>query len=105
MWDKGRYVWWFGDFCYWIFLRYGVRPVQLLGVTAVLLIIGTIFFSQPHAIQAKDKKEIVPPISTRDAFEFSLRQFLPVEIPLGENWVPSSEGICTKLGILIRPTT
>lgn len=105
-WRSRRYMAWFGDLGYFLFLRYGVRPFQLLVLALLLLVVGTLFFSQPHAVAAKDKKETAPAaLSGRDAFELSLHQFLPVEIPLGEQWIPSNEGIYSKPGLWIRPST
>lgn len=105
-WRKRRYMAWFGDFFYFIFLHYGVRPWQLLVLAIILLVAGTLFFSQPHAASAKEKKEVAPnELPARDAFELSFHQFLPVDIPFGDQWIPSREGIDSKPGILIRPST
>lgn len=105
-WGKRRYMAWFGDFAYFVFLHYGVRPWQLLVLAIILLVTGTLFFSQPHAVSAKEKKEVAPNVlPARDAFELSFHQFLPVDIPLGDQWVPAREGIDSKPGILIRPST
>ena len=105
-WRKHRYMAWFGDFIYFVFLHYGVRPWQLLVLAVILLIAGTLFFSQPHAASAKEKKEVTKDVLlVRDAFELSFHQFLPVDIPLGDQWVPAHEGIDSKPGILIRPST
>jgi uncharacterized protein YjbI with pentapeptide repeats len=105
-WRKRRPLAWLVDASYFVFLRYGVRPWQLLILSAGLLFLGTLFFSQPHTVMAKKEKEIAPAVlPRRDAFELSLHQFLPVEIPLGEQWGPDHEGIDSKPGFLIRPTT
>jgi len=105
-WRKRRYMAWFGDFFYFIFLHYGVRPWQLPALAIILLVAGTLFFSQPHAASAKEKKEVAPnELPARDAFELSFHQFLPVDIPFGDQWIPSREGIDSKPGILIRPST
>jgi pentapeptide repeat protein len=105
-WRNRRYMAGLSNAAYLIFLRYGVRPWQLLVIAALLLAYGTLFFSQPHAVAAK-KEKTAPPVvlKWREAFELSVHQFLPVETPLGEQWVPADEGIDSKLGFLIKPTT
>ncbi|HEX4602904.1 MAG TPA: pentapeptide repeat-containing protein [Candidatus Angelobacter sp.] len=105
-WVKKRHVAWFIDLLYFLLLRYGVRPLQLLILSTLLLMLGTMFFSQPYTVSAKEKTQTAPTkLGACDALEFSIHQFLPVDIPLGEQWVPSSEGIHSKPGISIRPNT
>jgi hypothetical protein len=103
-WKQKRYIAYIVDVIYLLFLRYGVRPVQLLCLTMLLLVMGTLFFSQPRAVVPKEKTKLsfaqmekteAPPtqLCPLDAFELSLHQFLPVEISMGEQWVPSNTGI------------
>ncbi|HEY6348947.1 MAG TPA: pentapeptide repeat-containing protein [Candidatus Angelobacter sp.] len=96
---------WLADFLFYAALaRYGVRPLRLIMLSLVLLMGGTLFFSQPHTVKMKEAGAPAPSVLSRlDALEVSLHQFLPVDIPMGEQWVPSPE---TRAGRLrIKPST
>jgi hypothetical protein len=108
-WKKKRYFSWFVDLMYFSVLRYGVRPFQLLIFATLLLLVGTYFFTRPHVVSVKDtrklsegKKTEDPPtvLSMAEAFQLSLHQFIPVEIPMGEHWIPADIG-----EFRIKPTT
>jgi hypothetical protein len=75
--------------------RYGVRPYRLLLISFGILLLGMLVFVNAGSMVRKDVKERAlypePHVSTwGEAFNMSLRQFIPVvEIPPGEDWVPS----------------
>ena len=94
---------WFGDLLYGWIANYGVRPYRLIAMSIVLLFLGMVFFSLPEAVSARDGSvptelgvlTVLPPW---DAFGVSLHQFLPVEVPIGSQWVPSAESVEVQIG-------
>ena len=96
---------WLADLLFYAGLaRYGVRPLRLIVLSVILLVAGTSYFSHPHAARAKEK-DAPPPyaLSHLQAFQLSLHQFLPVEIPMGDQWVPAPEA--SEDTLEIRPST
>jgi pentapeptide repeat protein len=75
--------------------RYGVRPYRLLLISFGMLLLGMLVFVNAGSIVHKDVRERAlhpePHVTTwGEAFNMSLRQFIPVvEIPPGADWVPS----------------
>src|SRR6185369_12385998 len=72
-----------------IVFRYGIRPYRLITYSLIVLALGFIIFSQEGAVMHKDKKDRGPSddaqlrLTQGDAFNFSLRQFVPIlELPL-----------------------
>jgi uncharacterized protein YjbI with pentapeptide repeats len=85
------------DVFWWGLANYGVRPYRLLVFAALLLVAGTIVFHRPGAVEPKapapagaqrSANEDVPKcpavLSVGESARFSLRWFLPVELPLLE---------------------
>jgi hypothetical protein len=74
--------------------RYGVRPYRLMVFPLLVIALGTFIFSRPGAVVDKNNQ---PPqeFSTHDAFDLSVRLFLPtvVGISVGSQWVPANKPI------------
>ena len=93
---------WLLDRFLWLLTGYGVRLHYLFLPIVTILIIGTAIFQLEGAV----KLDIQPPfmISTQvtlscwEAFWVSLNTFLPIEIPSGADWKPSSQ-IIPVLGL------
>ena len=93
---------WLLDRFLWLLTGYGVRLHYLLLAIVTILLIGTAIFQLEGAV----KLDIQPPfmISTQvtlscwEAFWVSLNTFLPIEIPSGADWKPSSQ-IIPVLGL------
>jgi hypothetical protein len=84
--------------------RYGIRPWRLACLSLVLLIFGTVFFTKPSTVLPKNvKTAVVSPIVLPwpVAFAVSLHEFLPIDIPMGSQWVPAYESTGF---VLKRPT-
>ena len=93
---------WVLDRFLWLLTGYGVRLYRLLLAIVPILIIGTFFFHlegavtldiQPHSMMSS---QVTLPWC--EAFWVSLNTFLPIEIPSGADWKPSSQ-IIPVLGI------
>lgn len=72
--------------------RYGVRPYRLIGYGLLVILLGTMMFSLPGAVEHKEVSLRTSPVdlSYAQALGVSLRLFIPiVEIPSGHQWIPS----------------
>ncbi|HSE19938.1 MAG TPA: pentapeptide repeat-containing protein [Pyrinomonadaceae bacterium] len=113
----------FLDMGWWLIANYGVRPLQLLVFSILMVVLGVLVFSRPGAVVPKEKpKEPMPDLivsrSSTDsmvvtevvsqptpspspsslnltqAIGVSFGQFVPiVEIPSGNKWKPSENAI------------
>jgi len=98
MFGNGEIFHWFMDWLYKIVGNYGVFPWPLALWAAVLVGIGALIFALPNALERSEKKELENPVVRMEgalqgfglALAVSLHQFLPIEVPLGGDWVPSS---------------
>lgn len=89
------------DFFQRLLFNYGVRPVQLLVLSVLVIGIGMYMFAQPGAVIHKDwderharEKRLDPPVDLNkwQSLGVSLRLFIPiVELPTGGMWIPSEE--------------
>lgn len=86
-----------GDVLWWWLANYGIRPYRLLVFAALLLIAGTLVFHRPGAVEPKaptpagaqhssngEAPECPAVLSIGESARFSIRWFLPVELPLLE---------------------
>jgi hypothetical protein len=96
---------WAADWLYRLIANYGVRPFQLGILAVMVLAISTVIFSQPGALENK-RAQGTPSSSTTVqpskaiAIAMSLKYFLPMDVPLAQNWTPSA-----KLFTWSRPVT
>ncbi len=90
-----------------LFLRgltgYGVRLYRLLIAIALVLVVGTFFFQNEGAVdplketllspavESQVNTDVRPSLIWREAFWVSLNLFLPIDIPAGGEWKPSSQ--------------
>jgi uncharacterized protein YjbI with pentapeptide repeats len=79
------------DFLSWSVYRYGVRPLRLLTLSVMIVMLGTLVFARPGAVEPKEKAgQIHAPLSAERALGYSLRLFIPVvELPTGDDLRPS----------------
>ena len=89
---------WLLDHFLWLFTGYGVRLRRLIVFIALILLVGTIIFHFEGAVESRLDMQPLPHFPYWEAFWVSFNTFLPVEIPSGANWIPSSE-IIRVLGI------
>ena len=93
---------WLLDRFLWLLTGYGVRLYRLLLAIVPILIIGTFIFHLEGAvkldIQLPSMMSSQATLPLCEAFWVSLNTFLPVEIPSGADWIPSSQ-IIPVLGI------
>ncbi|MBV8101233.1 MAG: pentapeptide repeat-containing protein [Verrucomicrobia bacterium] len=126
-WQRRDYFGYVFSGLYGILLNYGVRPLRLVLISALLISVGAILFSQPGALEEhkadRDKSgqsesvasgaKIDPLLrySVWDAFGVSLRLFSPVDVLIGQRLAPSRNSIPIGIRIFkvlhfkIRPTT
>lgn len=95
---------WVIDWLYKLTANYGVRPLRLIAYAVVVIALGAAGFSQPGALRPKEAgltvshiRPVTPIIALstakwRRGFQVSMRYFLPVDCPLGADWIPSSTG-------------
>ena len=96
--QRGEIGSWLLDSLHALFANYGVRPYQLLYIPVLLIFLGIGIFSAPSAVLPKDANEpnqTATPIVLLpwDAFRVSLREFLPVELPMASQWIPSEDAV------------
>jgi len=93
---------WLLDRFLFLLTGYGVRLNRLLFAVVFILMLGTFIFQfegavtldiQPHSLMSSHAS-----LPGWDAFWVSLNTFLPIEIPSGADWKPSSQ-IIPVLGI------
>jgi hypothetical protein len=96
---------WILDRFLWLLTGYGVQLWRLLVAIALILVIGTFIFHVDGAVEPKQIYQ-PPPIAEIQgkadeklsltcfqAFWVSLNLFLPIEIPSGSEWKPSSQAL------------
>ncbi len=106
---------WIGDRLLRLLTGYGVQLWRLLVFIILVLALGTYIFHREGAVEAKSRLHLrgseAEPTATAslpwlDAFWMSLRLFLPVEIPAGADWQPSSKTIvgirCTSWASVLK---
>jgi len=95
---------WLGNRFYRWVLNYGVRPYRLIGIAIICLLLGVGTLSERGAVLKKDPKSEIsdpkPGLAIADAARLSLNQFLPVEVPMGSQWKPSTEPVAVNLWIV-----
>jgi uncharacterized protein YjbI with pentapeptide repeats len=110
-WNQGKGVkrlGWVGSALYGTIANYGVRPVRLAVYSFVLIVVGAIVFSQPGAVKPNKEERTgsnqhsvlvsakvneasqLTKLSFWEGLAVSVHQFLPVDIPSGSEWKPSS---------------
>lgn len=95
---------WLMDRLHWLLTGYGVRLQYLIVWIILLLAIGTVIFHLNGAVIPNPNLKSPPEwdsqnaLSYLEAFWVSFSTFLPVEIPSGADWIPSSQ-IYGLLGI------
>jgi hypothetical protein len=94
-WRRGLYLLWIGDWLYRGVANYGVRPWRILFWAAAVLLTGAFLFTAPNALDSKDVKRNSPPYTADflPALGVSFHQFLPVDVPVGDYWVPASRRV------------
>ena len=96
---------WLMDRFLWLLTGYGVRLHRLTVPIAIFILLGTFIFHLEGAVEPKQDKQPPPVMSSQispeaesplrigEAFRVSLNLFLPVEIPSGADWKPSTNYI------------
>ena len=117
------------DTAWWLLANYGVRPLQLLFLSILMIALGTWVFSRQGAVVPKEEpkearrdlivsrsstdnsmvvREVTSqptpsptPINGTQALGVSLNQFIPiVEIPSGDKWKPSENLIWKSISCI-----
>lgn len=84
------------DSIYDLIAGYGVKPMRLLFATFLVLTVGTLIFRSSNAALEKGAKAqggSAFGLSLTGAIGMSVHQFLPVEVPSGNQLEPSGENI------------
>lgn len=88
---------WLADAAYGALTGYGLRSDLLAYFSVGVLALGTFVFQLPGAVVPGDPPAGVAAapatVSVWEAAGVSLNQFLPLDIPSGDGWVPSDAGI------------
>jgi len=99
---------WVMDLFLRLFTGYGVMLYRLLGLIIPILIIGTVIFNLDGAVVLRPDIHPPPVVKPQDsyfeAFWVSLNTFLPLGIPSGADWKPSSQ-IIPNIPVYIKFTT
>lgn len=101
----------FKDWFLRLLTGYGVRLHRLIVAIALILLIGTFFFQNEGAVEQRQNNQLSQvaeaqsdtdgklSLTWKEAFWISVNHFLPVKIPAGGEWMPSSKiiwGISSK---------
>lgn len=70
-----------GDWIYWLGANYGVRPYQLFWIAIILIAWGTLVF-QSYGAGRSGEASCPVMLNLAEAARLSLREFLPVELPI-----------------------
>jgi uncharacterized protein YjbI with pentapeptide repeats len=116
MFYERRLLRWAMDWLYKLIARYGIRPYRLFGYALFFVLLGTALFLRPGALRPKDEKknftqtgtvsnlprsvkgnrEASTASATDSSFDtfqralgVSVHQFLPIDVPVGSDWVPA----------------
>ena len=90
---------WLADQFLWVLTGYGVRLRRILVAALLILALGTVVFQYKGAVEPKREAQSTAAVGTSvgaeecdfwDGFWVSARHFLPVEIPAGSRWKPTS---------------
>jgi hypothetical protein len=87
---------WAADWFYRLIANYGVRPFQLGILAVMVLAFAIVIFSEPGALESKrapantSSSATVQP-SKAAAVAMSLKYFLPMDVPLAQDWTPSTK--------------
>jgi uncharacterized protein YjbI with pentapeptide repeats len=85
---------------YELLAGFGVRRTQLLLHTILVVLLGTLVFQLPHAAAEKhtgrDAEPLSEPLPLPAALGMSVYQFLPVQVPSGEQWEPTDSLISVR---------
>ena len=110
MFSERRFARWVSDLFYKTIANYGIRPYRLFAYATFFVLLGTLLFSRPSALEPKDEKKSVS--ATTDsvlsgsnwetALGVSVHQFLPIDVPVGSSWVPVSRKITIPVRIAKR---
>lgn len=97
---------WIKDRFLWLFTGYGLRLERLLILIIIILVVGWAFFGFiDGALEPKQERQTTAASESEakadeglsltwlDPFLVSLNLFLPVDIPAGEEWKPSTKAI------------
>jgi len=106
--DRYQYHRWMADWGYMILASYGVRPWLILIWAVGTLAFGAWLFMQPNALDAKDPKRNAPPAPAATllpALGVSFHQFLPVDVPIGDYWVPASRAVPVRVPLVKKPVS
>ncbi len=81
---------------------YGVKRTRVFIVALVLLLLGAVFYTQPGVVSSGQKPSEIADVATNtlsfaEAFEVSLHQFFPIELPIGSQWEPSAELVYVRI--------
>ena len=70
----------------------------------MLLIAGSLVFLQPRSVSSKtaDNSSSIEKaqLDSYDAFAVALHQFLPIDVPMGQEWMPSNQPLDLHIGKL-----
>jgi hypothetical protein len=97
---------WFGVSVYGWLARFGIRPYRLLVVSALLVVWLTLLFAEPSAMSrsAAGQTTMFSDLSWDAALGEAVDVFLPVDLPVGEAWEPTSIKVSTPvIGLDVSP--
>jgi uncharacterized protein YjbI with pentapeptide repeats len=96
---------WMGNRFLWLCTKYGLQPWRILLASIIIVVLGSLIFQIDTSIELKQNSEQITiakifydvtsdksvPHGLCDGFWLSVKFFLPVEIPFGSEWKPSSK--------------
>jgi hypothetical protein len=93
---------WLFSWIYKTLANYGVKPYRLIGYSMGVLALGTWVFIQPRSV-SPNAAAISPAtqnavLGVYDAFAVSVHQFLPIDVAMGQEWIPSNRGVDFRIG-------
>jgi hypothetical protein len=84
---------WLKDRFLWLVTGYGIKLERLLILSLLILILSAFAFLSDGAVVTDNTSPETVKLNWLEAFGFSVNQFLPISIPFGDNWIPSSKSL------------
>jgi hypothetical protein len=87
---------WIIDWLYKLTANYGVRPLRLIVYALLIVWFGAAIFSRPGALEPKEKSQGLDASAAVPAgkgLDVSIHYFLPMDSPIGSDWIPVSRAI------------
>jgi len=85
-----------------------VRPLRLIAYSLLIILLGAVLFSQPGALEREEKTGnagAVIAVPRGEGVDVSIHYFLPMDSPVGSDWIAVTRAIPVLIPVGKRPST